>query len=351
MVKFIYLLFIVVFLSCRKKDIDQPANPKPDPETKTERNIYITGVTDYVPTYWKNGVATELSHSTPSGGASKILIHQSDVYVLGFEQKGGAYITIPVLWKNGIKTVLYDQDVRIIPSGMVMHNNDLYVTGTMWTDNVPKALVWKNGVLINYLDRSENCRISSMVSDNQHLYMGGAENINGNTKMLIWKDGKSIYLNGAPTDGNIYDVAVSNGDFYACGYEPQRPSYWKNFERVPLDTSGKSYLFNLVPSKIRVTNKNDVYVLSMENNNTPVYWKNGSLYKAIDRTKQHIFHSFEVNNDTLFTVGTSLTNFYSPAFYWKNEDIFPLPQSTGKMPGQYNSGYATDILIVEENKK
>lgn len=346
-----YLLFIVCLLSCRKKDIEQPVNPTPDLEPKTERNIYITGVTDFVPTYWKNGIANELSHSTSSGGALKILVHQSNVYVLGFEQQAST-TTSPVLWKNGVKTQLSDQNITINPSGMVMHQEDLYITGTMWLNSyTPRALVWKNGALINYLDKFENCRVSSIASDGQHLYMGGAENVNGNTKMLVWKDGKSIYLNGTPTDGNIYDVVVRNNDFYACGYEPQGPSYWKNFERVPLDTSGKMYLFNLVPSKIRVTDKNDVYVLSMENNNTPVYWKNGNLYKAIDRTKRHIFHSFEVNNDTLFTVGASLINFYSPAFYWKNEDVFPLPQSTGKMPEQYNSGYATDILIMEENKK
>lgn len=86
----------------------------------------------------------------------------------------------------------------------------------------------------------------------------------------------------------------------------------------------------------------------MENNNTPIYWKNGHLVKHIDKSKSNFFYSFAVNNDTVFTVGTSLLGLYPHALYWKNEDAFTLPQSTGKMPGQYNTGYAMDILITEE---
>lgn len=351
---FCYIIMITAFLlstGCKKKDVPQPPpeeKPDPEPGTKKERAIYIAGTTDYIPTFWKNGIATELSHSTASGGATRILVDQSDIYVLGFEERGGFSISVPILWKNGVKTVLYDENVKITPSGIAIHKGDLYITGTLWSNNVPKALIWKNGTLISYLDKFENCSISSIASDGIHLYMGGAESINGRNKMLIWKDGKSQYLNGTATDGTIYDVTVKKGDFYACGYEQEGPAYWKNFDRIPLDTAGKSVLFNLVPAKINVTDNKDVYVLSMENNNTPIYWKNGHLIKLIDKSKRNFFYSFAVHNDTVFTVGTSILGLYPPALYWKNEDVATLPQSTGKMPGQYNTGYAMDILITEE---
>lgn len=91
-----------IIASCSKT-----AEPAP-----TVKDIYVCGVQNGNPTYWKNGIATSFVKDSryENAPANAITLVGNDVYVIGSRAKVVNYSirSVAKYWKNGVGTSLSD---------------------------------------------------------------------------------------------------------------------------------------------------------------------------------------------------------------------------------------------------
>jgi hypothetical protein len=112
--------------------------------------------------YWKNGVEVPLTDQSETNSfAIDIAISGSDVYIVGYVQKG--VTSEAKIWKNGVSSPL--------PSGtsassIFVFDNDIYVAGAGTGTPFERAIFWKNGVPTFISDGSKNVWVSSIFVKN-----------------------------------------------------------------------------------------------------------------------------------------------------------------------------------------
>ena len=266
------LSIIIVTNSCKKND--------PVPAAK---NVYIAGSiskgTVAVATYWKNGVATQLTDGTKGAIAYSIAVSGNDIYVGGIEQDTPGRNAIIKYWKNGIPTTLSVGPLAEFGS-MTVVGNDVYVTGSE-AENIGRvAKYWKNGV---------------------------------ETRLT---DGKYY--------AHAYGIAVSGNDVYIVGSDGS-PSggakFWKNTTAVNLPG------FYVFPLSIAVEG-NDVYVGGIQlvgNKKVAMYWKNGQSVALSDGTRDANIRAIAVHNGVVHATGSEIDPVnvpiprYSVGKYWNSK--------------------------------
>lgn len=108
-----------------------------------EEVYYIGGLTDF-PMYWKNNELVKLSNLY--GEVQQIVVSESDVYAVGFYNKGNSNSTghTACYWKN---KELFELEDNAQAYGIYVDGSDIYISGA--SGNVPsqyKACYWKNGI-------------------------------------------------------------------------------------------------------------------------------------------------------------------------------------------------------------
>ena len=150
-------------------------------------------------TYWKNGVAVDLTDgiNTGSGGAwaSAIAVSNGDVYVAGIEvirsSAGGIITNAPRLWKNGASIPITAATNSLFTSvtSLLVNGSDVYVAGQY--NNA--GAVWKNGALIDSANYAVAEYVSSLfLYNNTDLYFSGASSVWGENG--YWKNGNFVEM-------------------------------------------------------------------------------------------------------------------------------------------------------------
>ena len=236
-------------------------------------DVYVAGTknelmwNDYAAKYWKNGQAISLGDAA---GATSITVAGSDVYVAGWkwEPSGTGAVAVAKYWKNGQPISLTNGSIEAYANSIVIVGNDIYVAG----QEGAVAKYWKNGQAVPLTNGSSSAWANSIVVAGSDVYVAGQEG--GVTK--YWKNGQPVLL---PGGNNATSIAVVGSDVYVAGYFHQGQGnsiakYWKNGQEVSLTSGSEAFATSIT------FYGNDVYVAGFEINfpsftYTAKYWKNG----------------------------------------------------------------------------
>lgn len=207
-------------------------------------DIYIGGiknesasVTSIV--YWKNGeLVTVASGALGSTSGGSIIVKGNDVYVAGVVDG------VPMYWKNG-NGVALEGGAGQVTSMAVADNGDVYVAGyTFGSPNL--AQYWKNGerhVLGVGENPNHDSEARGIFIENNDVYVAGWEKITkpsgGGTVSVAryWKNGEPVDLTDGANRAEANGIFVLEGDVYVAGVDfmdRRRATYWRNGEAIRL---------------------------------------------------------------------------------------------------------------------
>lgn len=232
--------------------------------------VYLAGYrvtgTYYTATYWKDGIATELTSETLGSRAQAIAVSGDTVYVVGSQRQG--LNSVAVLWTNGVPTILTDGTKNGSAAGIVVSGSDVYVVGgEIGFDAVGNAVsiaeYWKNGVRIMLppMTPGDELQASSIAISGSDVYVAGSESFTTQTgpssyysgqAATYWKNGVPVTLPGSSILAGAYSVFISGNDVYLSGascvlYAPncEQPVYWKNGQLVQLPAESPAAAYSI----------------------------------------------------------------------------------------------------------
>jgi hypothetical protein len=254
-------------------------------------DTYVAGPTSAnVPTYWKNGVAVQLS--SQQGYTFSIAVSGADVYCLGLNTFNNVYY----VWKNGTSTPLKTTSLNSVGGAgisyylnndlAVSNNGDTYVAGAQYLGNstILKATYWKNGTPVDLTDgiHSGSAVALAIYVSGTDVYVAGIEEIRDNNNGIVnraprlWKNGVSVSLNTPANSifNSVSSILVTGTDIYIGGQYNGAGAVWKNGTMI--STAAYARAENV--SSIFLYNNTDLYITgasSSSGNNC--YWKNGNF--------------------------------------------------------------------------
>src|ERR1700722_588639 len=329
LINLIIFFLLVISNSCKKNNSSSPVT--------TTSEMYITG---NIPSpgwenavLWNNGTTTYLADTSlgPSG-ARTVFLSGNDVYIGGYTFNNIDTAYIPTYWKNGIAKQLSSPLKFAYISSMYVDGTDVYTAGGAWDYNGHQyAIFWKNDsfTILDSVSSSINnggpFATSIFISGND-IYVAGQNHIGG----CYWKNGIVTNLN-TPTCRSVY---VSGSDFYVTDDQSQGgtiPAYLKNGTLFPLSTLPT----NLGAYSGFITmSGTDLYILGAEylaanNNSVVMYWKNGTPTIVGDTSKYSSAGNLIVNGTDIYIAGAlETTSQNMKATYWKNGKAIQLSESS-----------------------
>lgn len=204
-------------------------------------DIYIGGiknesasVTSIV--YWKNGeLVTVASGALGSTSGGSIIVKGNDVYVAGVVDG------VPMYWKNG-NGVALEGGAGQVTSMAVADNGDVYVAGYTF-GNPTIAHYWKNGENVTLGIGGRESQANDIIIENGDVYVAGWEKItkpSGGGLVSVaryWKNGEPVDLTDGAHRAEANSIFVLEGEVYVAGVEymdRRRATYWRNGETVRL---------------------------------------------------------------------------------------------------------------------
>lgn len=256
----------------------------------TVASLYIPGVAEGYPVYWKDGTLVFLSGTT-GYNAAMMAVSGSDIHVAGIRGSDHS----PVYWKNGAMVSLTG-----LPSnnwwatGMAVSGGNVYITATADTGTNHISGYWVNGSWTPCSGIASSSDLTGVVVAGGHVYIAGTDRSavpGGPAVPVYWVDGTKHVLpegndpNGNPNVSGYITAApvVSGGDVFIAGTTfgstGDVPIVWKNGQILFLGTSGWYHV------EAMAVCGNDVYLAGSTDsaNSTTsspcsaVFWKNGSL--------------------------------------------------------------------------
>ena len=274
------LLILTSFLqtSCSPDPIDN--SPITNPV-----DVYVGGSKNNQACYWKNNQLVILdTNGLPSTYATKIIVSNGDVYVLGYG--GDATVFYTLFWKNGVLTNLNTafNTVGLYINDFDVVGNDVYIVG--YASNFPA-----NGYNFGY-----------------------------------WKNGVRTILNNNTPDFNPSYIKVLNNDVYTSINFPTQGYYINTtYHDTPNKTNNglinygnEMYVYggfslsgfyynisNNTNTNISFPNDGSITNMSFDNNNT-YYTNNKAIYKngniLVPETAINFITDFEVQNNNLYFI-------------------------------------------------
>jgi hypothetical protein len=158
-------------------------------------NVHVVGIETTedkknIARYWINGVVSAL----PGGEvASDIDVDNGDVYISGYNSKGGNY------WKNGQSISLQDS---YHTSGIQVVEGNVFVAGPGW--------YWSNGVGTPLADsKNREANVSSIFVSGSDVYTSGFTNNGSNYVAQFWKNGKPTDLTNGSRHALANDIFIT----------------------------------------------------------------------------------------------------------------------------------------------
>jgi hypothetical protein len=243
--------------------------------------------------YWKNGEKVILAQE---GGVGSMAIVGNDVYASGciYKRVGGKKEkeVVPTYWKNGMVTELQ------IPAdytdgqanAMYADGSDIYIVGAAWrTDNSQIPLVWKNGQMTVLSTPAPDLYTYVHTEANDVKVVDGHVYISGRTGALeqspsfwpshavAWRDGELTVLDPDHFMAYATGVDVANGDFYVVGEGSgstrSAGKYWKNGVEVIVEPSSNLAAMRVVGTDVYVVGEH--WWFAHKTHIVACYWLNG----------------------------------------------------------------------------
>ena len=332
LIYFLSITILILNASCSK--VENVISP---PKTVGPVDVYVAGHKDGHACYWKNNQIVVLDdNSVTRSTATKIIVSNGDVYVLGTFQFGINPMPSYLYWKNGVLTNLTNElstapDFVNNIADMEIVGNDVYFLGyttqTTLTGNSASFVYWKNGVktvVADYLNLNGLFNFGQIKIVNNTVFIIGAKDIAG----TITK-GYFVNNNFTPSFQTLNGITVNGLDVYVYGGNSNTNDiYYKNI------TTGQE--LNEFPSysiQKMVFDGNDRYInggIFIRKNDTTIY--NVPL-PDFDRIKD-----FEVLNGNTYII-SQLGDFgTTDHLYINNVDVLNI---------QSNFSSMNDIAIVQ----
>lgn len=310
-IKALAIVAITILISCSKSADDQP-QPS-GPQAGSVKDVYIAGYAvnsssgKTMATYWKNGVAINLTDGTNTAELSDIEVIDNDVYACGYESNGT--IDIPKYWKNGTAIALGTLNGKA--KCMTSSGDDIFIGGKKGN----YAVYWVSGVTEPViLGTSSDCFVTDIKVIGNDIYCGGGKS----DRAGFWKNDDN-FISISNNSSGITAFQFVGAIKYASGGNDGSVGYWKNttFKNAP--SANDAFV-----SGISV-NKSVIYTCGHENNGTlPIakYWKNAEA--TVLSTKYSAAFDLIFANNDVYTCGVEQNASVLNAVYWKNGTVTQL---------------------------
>jgi hypothetical protein len=289
-------------------------------------NIYVAGMDNSLPVYWKNGRVTTLDNGAVGFTGTSIAVVGSDIYVAGTRNELAWSDYAAKYWKNGQAISLGDAAAA---TSIAVSGGDVYVGGWQWMPSGPGAVAvakyWKNGQPVSLTDGTKAAYANCIVINGSDVYVAGQETANATAYDVAkyWKNGVAVSLTNASSDASANSITVVGNDVYVAGYENGTAAYWKNGQRVSLSAG--------TATSIAVVG-NDVYVAGYDyqrqGNSIAKYWKNGQEVLLNSGLEVRASSIAVLGSDVYVAGFENNGNGYKPK-YWKNGQPVSLPSNGG----------------------
>ena len=323
---FHYLSIIALMLT-----VSCSTNSTTNPPTKNPVDVYVAGRKNGKACYWKNNQIVVLDNEIMSNSnATKIIVSNGDVYVLGTYVADIAPTPQYVYWKNGVKTFLMQtlSDSNQVLNRIIdfdVYGNDTYFIGftknPLLTVETYDFVCWKNGVKTIYTANGTKYEQHAIKVYNNIVYVTGVKIISGHQLE------RGYFVNNTFVKSeNFFNSKFAIKNNSVCVYgrvfypvEPY-PSFFKN-----LNTGTETSLPIAFLNKL-VCDDNDNYVsddIKILKNNTIIY--NVPL-PDFDKIKD-----FEVLNGNTYII-SQLGDFgTTDHLYINNVDVFNIESNSSSM--------------------
>ncbi len=311
---------LLIVTGCTKQNLT------PD-QTVPAVDVYVGGISGplggppRLATWWKNGESHKALDTAGSPAVFSIAVSGNDVYLAGRVIKpwGGSTTTpLATYWKNGVAVQLSTN-----PSfayAVSVSDGTVAIAGQVSKNYSPlTAVYWQNGAITNISDGTVATEIWGMASNGPDVYIVGRAGSTGG----YWKNGVFVALTDKTTVSNAYGLALNGSDVYVAGTTgpPDNPTpfYWKNGIPHPLAASAYNS-----PAGGIVVSGNDVYVagsISTEAAGWPtvaVYWKNGVQTQLTYGSYSTEATAIAVNGADVYVAGSAYTGTDYIPLVWKN---------------------------------
>lgn len=198
--------------------------------TEVATSIFIDGETVYAAGHaggntaylWKDGVRSLVNteNRQVTCKAYTVAVSDGDVYV-GGDRRDGTADRSATYWKNGVATNLTDGSEYASIRSIAVVNGVVYAAVYGYESGTQKAMLWTNGVK-TVLPEGKGA-YSVCVAGNGDVYVAGQD---VNRKPLLWKNGEPTKL--SDSNGIAYAVFVYNDDVYVAGQSDGKATLWKN---------------------------------------------------------------------------------------------------------------------------
>jgi hypothetical protein len=305
--------------------------------------VYIAGSVDGRAVVWKDGIPTFLTGVPASGsyaGATRVLIYNNDVYVLGIFSDSTANGDLGTIkyWKNGVPTtVVTGLTGGLIDASFDVYNNDVYVSCVLDTV-LNQSRYWKNGVPVNLnMGGFTGAEVWDIQVVNGNVYTSGDAGNTTESKIVYWVNG---VLNVIPnTSGSCYSeggMYVNGSDVYVVGKDSLDNAYWKNGVKTILS---KQASYTSVSANTIFVQNNDLYAVGhhwystfSNSYSNATYWKNNvfNILTNYSNGEQAELMDIFVKNNIVYTVGYAYNTPTSVIpLYFQNNVPVPLSGVSG----------------------
>ncbi|MBR2116830.1 MAG: hypothetical protein IJ942_07420 [Alistipes sp.] len=192
-----------------------------------------TGIYDYQPVLYKNGTPSLLDTNNKDIEVLSIEASGSDLYAIGSIYLNDEFI--PTIWKNGVATHLEKPEWSYggTAYSLTVQGSDVYVVGEVypWVLDVALPCVWKNGEAqtLNASTTVDTIATDMIIKYKQPQICGTASGVNDEFA-CVWENGKQKILGAGTATGivNTKEGLVVVGCSYSDAEDLPMATVWKN---------------------------------------------------------------------------------------------------------------------------
>lgn len=248
-----------------------------------QNHVYVAGMYENNPCYWVDGIRHSLMDNPATPGTAKAIVAKEGIlYITGEAETAVNFPYAAFLWivkaPNDITQIILAPS-NSFANDIALTASSVYVAGKK--SYVPCYWQW-DGTTLNTFTLNNpngyNGELKSVMVANGKVYSSGIYDTAGNGEFFTgyWIDDQFYNSGLSSFVAQFRDLVFSpNGDLYQVGYQKDQnnemhAACWKSVDTIPLVSSNQISSFNKI-----VFDENDFYMCG-RNNYRASYWKNGT---------------------------------------------------------------------------